>query len=117
MDTIIDSAWIWLSGLAWTDVAEMLFVGASILGQQFITRRQARGFYVWIFGSVVAVLLFASLGRWMTCGLHLYFIWMSCQGIRNWAALDRTQAQVQGNLTGRGPAALLPDVGSTSAGR
>lgn len=88
MDSLYQALAGWLAGAGWIDAAEAFFVTMSIVGQHFIARRQARGFYFWIAGNLVALVLFSSLGRWMTVALYVYFLWKSIEGIRVWRMLE-----------------------------
>lgn len=83
--TVIGS---WFSRQTWQDAAEAVFVGMSVVGQHYISQRRSAGFWFWLFGNVVALFLFASLGRWPTVGLYAYFTWKCISGIRTWKTLD-----------------------------
>lgn len=77
-----------VSEMTWQDGAEAIFVGMSVVGQHYISQRRSVGFWFWLFGNVVALFLFASLGRWPTVGLYLYFTWKCISGIRTWKSLE-----------------------------
>ena len=100
MNAIYQHVLEWISNAGWVEAAEAFFVGMSIVGQHFIARRQAQGFYFWIVGNVVALALFASLGRWMTVALYAYFLWKAIEGIRVWRVLDAGSSTVGSKALG-----------------
>ena len=61
-----------------------------VIGQHHIAKRQVKGFYFWIAGNLAALVLFVSIGRWVTAVLYVYFLVMSLRGVRLWKALDHT---------------------------
>lgn len=81
----------WLAAAGWQEAAEVFFVLMSMLGQHFNSRREIRGFYFWVAANLSALVLFASLGRWLTCALQGYFLYKSVQGIRAWSELERRE--------------------------
>lgn len=88
MQVTVDAIMAWAQTLGWTDLVEFFFVCMSIVGQHFIAKRQSRGFYFWIAGNLAALVMFATLQRWMTFMLYVYFTWKSIEGVRTWRRLD-----------------------------
>lgn len=71
------------------NLLEAVFVILSIIGQEFIVRRDRRCFQFWIVGNIVGIVLNAVIGHWMSCVLYAYFTVKSVQGNANWQALER----------------------------
>lgn len=91
--TSLDTSWLvtleqWWTGASWQDGLEVLFVLMSVMGQHFIARRRLTGFYFWIVGSLAAMLVFSTLGRWPTVLLHAYFFLNCIYGVRSWRRLE-----------------------------
>ncbi|MEO8136732.1 MAG: nicotinamide mononucleotide transporter [Betaproteobacteria bacterium] len=101
MDTILfTTPWFAVTP---TNVLEALFVTFSIIGQEFIVRRDRRGFRFFIVGNVIAIVMFLALGRWMSCVLYVYFIVKSVQGSANWRNLEQQASQVISHASGGAP--------------
>lgn len=82
------------------DVMEFFFVSMSVVGQSYISKRDIKGFYFWVAGNLVALVVFATIQRWMTFCLYGYFTWMSMRGIKTWRQLDQEKhVQLQEELT------------------
>ena len=104
------------------NLLEFFFVGLSVIGQEFIVRRNRRGFFFFIAGNLVAVVMFSIMGRWMSVLLYLYFIAKSMQAIRHWRVLeDEDEGEGEGEgessdsvKSGSSPAAGLPRLGLPS---
>ncbi len=89
MEDLLQSTLAWASTLKWIDAVEAVFVSLSMIGQHFNAKRDARGFHFWIVSNVGALVMFASLGRWMTCVLYLYYTYKCWEGIRTWKTLEQ----------------------------
>lgn len=85
---VFDHAAQWLASRTWLDVAEMYFVLMSVIGQHFISHRQRKGFYFWLAGNVVAVVIWTMSQRYPTALLYCYFTYKCLTGVRNWGELD-----------------------------
>lgn len=82
----------WLSSAGWEEGLEVFFVTMSVIGQHHIAKRQVQGFYFWIAGNVAALVLFVSIGRWVTATLYVYFLAMSLRGVWLWKSLDQASS-------------------------
>ena len=60
------------------------FVLLSVLGNEFIRRRDRRGWWLWLPGNVVAVAFFALQREWWTTALYVYFSCAAVLAIRDW---------------------------------
>lgn len=82
----------WALALRWVDVAELFFVGMSVIGQHFNSARKIRGFYFWLIGNVVAVWVFYATGRPTTMVLYIYYTVQCVKGIVAWRKLERAES-------------------------
>lgn len=83
----------WLQERSFMDVAEFFFVTLTVIGQRFNAGRDVRGYYFWVTSNVCAVILFASLGRWMSVLLYAYLAGECIRGIIVWRRLDARSGQ------------------------
>lgn len=90
-----DAFWRWWMDADWKDGLEAFFVLMSVIGQHFIAQRKVAGFFFWIVGNVAALILFAALGRWLTCLLYVYFLLASLHGVKTWKVLDAAALDAQ----------------------
>jgi len=88
--SLSESVASWWLNAGWEEALEAFFVAMSVIGQHHIAKRQVKGFYFWIAGNLAALVLFVSIGRWVTAVLYVYFLVMSLRGVRLWKALDHT---------------------------
>lgn len=70
------------------DVAEFFFVAMTVLGQRYISGRDVRGYYFWVVSNCCAVILFSTLGRWLSVVLYAYLAFECVRGIIVWRRLD-----------------------------
>lgn len=85
-------SWIHLLGVSPVAWAELLYVALSVVGQEFIAKRDWRGFYAWMVSNVCAAVVFIDAQRWMAVLLTGYFLWKSIVGLRTWKRLDESAA-------------------------
>lgn len=60
------------------------FVLLAVAGNEFIRRRNARGWQLWIPANILAVLYFALLHEWWTLALFVYYFVTSIMGFVHW---------------------------------
>lgn len=65
------------------------FVLLAIMGNEFIRRRDARGWQFWVPANVLAVLYFAMLHEWWTLALFAYYFVTSIMGLVHWRRDER----------------------------
>ncbi|MEJ8837690.1 nicotinamide mononucleotide transporter [Ramlibacter sp. AN1133] len=109
---LVQYALAWYQKVTWVDVGELLFVLMSIIGQEYIARRNKAGFGFWLVGNVVAVFVFGSSGRLVSACLYAYFAFKSFAGLRHWGrldALERSEARAR-------PQPALPAVARGATG-
>lgn len=70
---------------------EAAYVLLSIVGQEFVSRRDWRGFYAWMVSNVFAAWLFFAGGRWLALLLSGYFFYKSAVGLNTWRRLERLE--------------------------
>lgn len=68
------------------------FVLLAIAGNEFIRRRDARGWRFWIPANALAVLYFAVLHEWWTLALFAYYLLTSIMGLIHWRTTERRAA-------------------------
>lgn len=92
----------WLQARTFMDAAEFFFVTLTVIGQRFNAGRDVRGYYFWVTSNVCAVILFASLGRWMSVLLYTYLAIECVRGIIVWRRLDAgaSHKTMQGSAAG-----------------
>ncbi len=77
-------------------VLNIAFVLLAIAGNEFIRRRDARGWRFWIPANALAVLYFALLNEWWTLALFAYYFVTSIMGLVHWRRAERrTAAQLR----------------------
>lgn len=87
--SVVQHAFDWMLARSAADYAEMFFVFMSVVGQHYISQRKSMGFCFWLTGNLVAVALFASLGRIPTTILYIYFTYKCVTGWRHWRKLEQ----------------------------
>lgn len=80
-------------------VVEAFYVLLSIVGQEFVSRRDWRGFYAWMASNVFAAWLFCSSERWLALLLSVYFFYKSFVGLRTWRHLERIEREARQGVT------------------
>lgn len=105
----------WLQARTFLDAAEFFFVTLTVIGQRFNAGRDVRGYYFWVTSNVCAVILFASLGRWMSVLLYAYLAGECIRGIIVWRRLDAAKAQ-NPERDHAGGARLTESMGQARAG-
>ncbi len=65
------------------------FTSLSILGNEFIKRRNHRGYWFWLLGNSVGIAMFALQQQWLLVMLYGYFAVSCVQGLVNWTHLDK----------------------------
>lgn len=74
--------------LSLANALEAALLVLSVAGQEFISKRNSRGFNFWMAGNVCAIVLFSLTGRPMMVLLYVYFFVKCVQGLRNWRRLE-----------------------------
>lgn len=80
---------VMLSAITLLNIA---FVLLAIVGNEFIRRRDARGWQFWIPANALAVLYFALLREWWTLALFAYYFLTSILGLIHWRRTERRAA-------------------------
>jgi nicotinamide riboside transporter PnuC len=80
----------WVLTRTAADWAELFFVLMSVVGQHFISQRKSSGFAFWLAGNLVAIALFATLGRIPTTALYMYFTYKCITGWLHWRKLEQS---------------------------
>ena len=68
------------------------FVLLSVLGNEFIRRRDRRGWWLWLPGNLIAIAFFALQREWWTTALYAYFSCAAVLAIRDWRRKDSRDA-------------------------
>ena len=58
--------------------------GLSIVGNEFIKRRNRRGYWLWLIGNAMGLTMFMLLGQWITAALYGDFTASCVQGVAHW---------------------------------
>lgn len=85
----------WLGARTFMDLAEVFFVTMTVIGQRYNAQRDVRGYYFWCVSNFCAVILFASLGRWMSVALYAYLGAECVRGIVTWRRLDAASGEIR----------------------
>jgi len=72
----------------------------SVVGQEFISRRNRHGFYAWLVSNVCGVAVFMLTGRLLMVALYCYFIVKCVQGLHNWKRLEEQERDATGSRDG-----------------
>jgi nicotinamide mononucleotide transporter len=73
-----------LAMLSTLTLLNIAFVLLAIAGNEFIRRRDARGWRFWIPANILAVLYFGLLHEWWTLALFGYYLISSILGLVHW---------------------------------
>ena len=73
-------------------VLNIAFTSLSILGNEFIKRRNSRGYWFWLIGNGIGVAMFAMQQQWLLVTLYGYFAVSCVQGLVNWNRLQRQES-------------------------
>ncbi|BAP87609.1 uncharacterized protein E1O_04780 [Burkholderiales bacterium GJ-E10] len=65
------------------------FTILSVAGNEFIKRRNRRGYWFWLAGNAIGLAMFALQRQWITAALYVYFAASCLQGLRHWGRLER----------------------------
>jgi nicotinamide mononucleotide transporter len=64
------------------------FVLLSVIGNEFIRRRDRRGYWLWLPANLLGLLFFISSAEWWTALLYLYFSVACVLALRHWKRLE-----------------------------
>ena len=64
------------------------FTTFSIVGNEFIKRRNRRGYWFWLVGNSLGLTAFIMQHQWITALLYVYFTVSCVQGLRHWARAE-----------------------------
>ena len=64
------------------------FTTFSIVGNEFIKRRDRRGYWFWLVGNSLGLTAFIMQHQWITALLYVYFTVSCVQGLRHWARAE-----------------------------
>ena len=67
----------------------LAFTTLSVVGNEFIKRRNRGGYWFWLVGNGLGLAMFALLGQWITVALYVYFTASCVQGLVHWRRLER----------------------------
>lgn len=94
------------------NILEAVVLVFSVAGQEFISRRNRRGFILWLVSNVCGIITFSVTGRWIMVALYLYFSVKCFQGLRHWKLLEQEDARKIAVATIAGPLSTMPFVKS-----
>lgn len=72
---------------------EAMLLVLSVVGQEFISKRNRRGFLFWTAGNLCAIALFFLSARPLMVILYIYFSVKCIQGLHNWRRLEEGEAR------------------------
>ena len=67
---------------------DVAFTALSIVGNEFIKRRNRRGYWFWLIGNSLGLTAFVLQHQWITALLYVYFTVSCVQGLRHWARAE-----------------------------
>ena len=70
------------------NVLNIAFTSLSIVGNEFIKRRNSDGYWFWLVGNVIGGIMFAMQQQWLLIMLYGYFAISCVQGLVNWNRLE-----------------------------
>ncbi len=73
-------------------VLNAAFTALAIVGNEFIKRRNRRGYWFWLVGNALGLALFILQQQWITAALYVYFIVSCVQGLWFWSQAEKTHA-------------------------
>lgn len=71
-----------------TTALDVAFTALSVVGNEFIKRRDRRGYWFWLCGNVLGLALFLLQRQWITATLYVYFTISCIQGLARWRQLE-----------------------------
>ena len=71
------------------EALNIIFVILSIIGNEFVRRRDRRGWWAWLPGNLLAVTFFSLRHEWWTALLYGYFSCTSWLALRDWRRLEQ----------------------------
>ena len=74
------------------NVLNIAFTSLSIVGNEFIKRRNRVGYWFWLVGNVIGGVMFAMQQQWLLVMLYGYFAISCVQGLINWNKLQRLES-------------------------
>jgi nicotinamide mononucleotide transporter len=74
--------------LTFLGVLNAAFTALSIVGNEFIKRRNRRGYWFWLVGNALGLTLFVVQRQWITAALYVYFTVSCVQGLRFWTKVE-----------------------------
>ena len=77
-------------GAGMVQVWYMVFTMLSIVGNEYIKRRNKQGYWFWLVANVIGIIMFAGQKQWWLVLLYGYYGISCVQGIRHWARLEKT---------------------------
>ena len=69
----------------------ILFVLLAIVGNEFIRRRDRRGWFLWLPSNVIALVFFSLQRQWWTVALYAYFTVAALLAIGEWRRREHEQ--------------------------
>lgn len=73
---------------------DALITSASLVGEYLLCLKLTEGWFVYFASDLVALVLFALLGQWITFATYLCFTFLCAMGIREWFKRMRSMQQV-----------------------
>ena len=70
------------------NVLNIAFTSLSIVGNEFIKRRNRDGYWFWLVGNGIGGVMFAMQQQWLLVMLYGYFAISCVQGLVNWNRLE-----------------------------
>jgi len=72
-----------------TTTLNIAFVALAIVGNEFIRRRDTRGWYFWIASNTLAIIYFCAFRQDWTLALFAYYFVASFLGLGRWRREER----------------------------
>ena len=77
--------------------ADSYILGGSVVAQLLMMRRKLGHWVVWITVDVVAVVVYALKGLWITSGVYAVLLALCLQGIAEWRRIEAAQERPLGS--------------------
>ena len=92
-DGVRDGGYRLANGIDRVLTLNILFVALSILGNEFVCRRDRRGWWVWLLADVLAAVFFLIEREWWTVLLYVYFCWAFVRALGEWRRQERVASR------------------------
>lgn len=80
------------NGVSQVLALNITFVVLTIVGNEFIRRRDRRGWWIWLPADLLAIVFFALQREWWTMALYVYFALACLAALRDWRGKERRES-------------------------